>query len=169
VDYEAGLIKLAEVRQNAVTPSPVRFPSAVAGCGDSKLSTGAIAAIVLGVVVGLALLIGAAYYLRRRRRNQPVQPSLETQQLHPPSEPQPPMVEDHTTMGTPLVRSEVSSEGRTYELPSPNGGHPLPSPRAASQPLHTVASSSSKGPEIPRASITSPISPPIHANNPWNT
>lgn len=73
VDYEAGLIKLADVRQSTVTPSPVKFSSAHAGCKKAKLVGGTIAAIVLGAIVALALISGVAYYLRKRQRKRQLQ------------------------------------------------------------------------------------------------
>jgi hypothetical protein len=122
VDYEAGLIKLAENRQNALTPSPTKFSSASAHCESRKLSAGTIAAIVLGVILGLALLIGAAIYLRRRHRRQQSQREKVVQ--HNSSQP------EHRTSITeysPIIEEPLSPElpggGMTHELPSPDSSH----------------------------------------------
>jgi hypothetical protein len=69
VDYEARVIKLAEVRQNAVTPSPVRFPSAGTDCTRNKLSASTKVAIGLGLVVCLVLMIVTWIFYEKKRRN----------------------------------------------------------------------------------------------------
>jgi LPXTG-motif cell wall-anchored protein len=45
------------------------FPTARPDRGSSKLSTGAIAGIVLGALVGIALLLGGVLFFLRRRKN----------------------------------------------------------------------------------------------------
>jgi hypothetical protein len=63
------VIKLAEVRQNAVTPSPVRFPSAGTDCTRNKLSASTKVAIGLGLVVCLVLMIVTWIFYEKKRRN----------------------------------------------------------------------------------------------------
>lgn len=165
VDYEAGLIKLADVRQNAITPSPARFPSADTDCKKAGFSAGSIAAIVLGVVVGIALMIVAGYYLRRRRARQRHQSEKITQHSDPLPEPRASVAESSPMIGAPLS-PELSGEGRTHELPSPNGGYPPPSPHAPAQPLHVPTTPNNSS--TPYETAMPPVSPQVLANNPWN-
>jgi hypothetical protein len=165
VDYEAGLIKLADVRQNAITPSPARFPSADADCKSAGFSAGSIAAIVLGVVVGISLMIVAGYYLRRRRARQRHQSEKITQHSVSLPEPRASVAESSPMIGAPLS-PELSGEGRTHELPSPNGGYPPPSPHAPAQPLHVPTTPNNSS--TPYATAMPPVSPQVLANNPWN-
>jgi LPXTG-motif cell wall-anchored protein len=167
VDYEAQQLQLAEVNQNDVTPSPVRFLSADAGCGKIRLSAGAIAAIVLGVVFGLALLGGIGYFLFRRRRRARNQQRLQSQpemqnDPYPGPEANTPLTQhatndSHRNQQDELERrdSELPGVRRTFELESPNGGHPPPSP-TEQRPLQT------------RQQVPSPVDgPPTHATQPW--
>jgi hypothetical protein len=119
VNYDAQQIQLAEVTQNDVTPSPVRFDSA-APCTDPTLSKGAIAAIVLGSLVGLALICGLGYWVfrRSRRRNLP-----DAQNI-----PRPVINEIEPVPNSPWQKYEMPGERRTSELPA-NGVYPLPTPR----------------------------------------
>jgi hypothetical protein len=174
IDYEAGLIKLADVRQSTVTPSPVKFSSANAGCKKAKLVGGTIAAIVLGAIVALALISGVAYYLRKRQRKPQLQDhhqqhnqrdDMDGDNTQTVPDTRPSVTEINPTIGTPLS-PELSGEGKTYELPSPNGGYPPPSPHAPHQFLH--ASTSQDGNGIQRGSNASTVAPQTRANQPWD-
>ena len=72
MDYDANEIRLAEATQNEVTPSPANFASIRTDCSGSGLGAGAIAAVVLGVTIGLALIGSLTYCLYRKRRSQTV-------------------------------------------------------------------------------------------------
>lgn len=120
MDYDAQEIHLAEVTQNNVTPSPVRFDSASTAC--SKLSRGTIAAIVLGSLVGLALLAGLGYWFLRRKKRRS---SVNLKDKHRPM-----VMEREPSLNTRFEQYELPVERRISELPSPNGGLPPPSPRA---------------------------------------
>lgn len=163
VDYEAQVIKLAEVKQNAVTPYPVHFQSSKAGCSGSKLAGASIAAIVLGVVIGLALIICAGYCIRRQRGKQGDHVEKAMQHNTPPIEQLAIATNLGLADGTPLSQ-EISGERRTFELWSPNGGHPDASPRAphktpqVTPPAETTAL---------RESVLSTARPPTHAAKPW--
>jgi hypothetical protein len=179
VDYEARVIKLAEIRQNAVTSSPVRFPSADTDCTSNKLSAGTKAAIALGVVVGLGLMIVTWFFYGKKRREMMVtwffhgqkRRNKENQQIaHKPKEDTPasprasqPGLEfdvrrSQSTGLTPLSH-EISAERRTYELWSPtaNGSHPPPSPRAPGAEL-----------DERHISVASQHTLPVHSNQQWN-
>jgi hypothetical protein len=123
------VIKLAEVKQNAVTPFPVRFGIADVGCSNSKLSGASIAAIVLGILVGLALIIGAGFCARSRRRKQRNQIETLAQHHAPPPEPLT-IFTDANPVDSTSLSQEMSGERRTFELWSPSGGHADASPPA---------------------------------------
>ncbi|CAO2657867.1 Nn.00g071270.m01.CDS01 [Neocucurbitaria sp. VM-36] len=177
VDYDAQLIQLAEVNQNAGTPSPARFSSVSTGCPPkTKLAGGTIAAYVLGVIVGLALIGGAAYCLfRRRRRRAITQPSQISNTSESVSSPVGAGSNQLFTSGSPVNafngnlenRWELSGDRRTSELSSPNGGYPPPSPRdPASLSLHV-----SRSPDnVPtQESAFSDSTPRAQASQPWRS
>ena len=180
MDYDAQMIQLAEVNQNAGTPSPARFSFASTGCTQkTRLAGGTIAAIVLGVLVGLALIGGAAYYLiRRRRRRAITQPSQIPNTSENVSSPVGARSSQLFTGGSPVNavyafsgeqpnRWELSGERRTSELSSPNGGYPPPSPRdPASLSLHI-----SRSPDnVPtQESAFSDGTPRVQASQPWSS
>ena len=120
MDYDAQQIHLAEVTQKNVTPSPARFDSASTACKSSRLSKGTIAAIVLGGVVGLALIVGLGYWVFRRRKRQN-SPKSEKEQ-------RPMVIEREPSLNVAFQRYELPVERRTSELSSPNGGLPFPLP-----------------------------------------
>jgi hypothetical protein len=130
VNYDAEEIQLAEVTQNEVTPSPANFASADAKCGDSGLSTGTIAAIVLGTVVGLALIGGFTYCLFRKRRRQThlATNEQEPQDFHRLHENHPPVAEANMANQYPL-QCEISGDRRISELDISHGIYPPASPR----------------------------------------
>jgi hypothetical protein len=134
VDYDAKEIRLAEVTQNEVTPSPANFVSTSTKCGGSDLGTGTIVAIVLGVIVGLALMGGLAYCLYRRRPRQahPSPKEQDPQDIHRLHEEHPPVPEASAADHYPLQRviSEMSGERRIRELNNSNGVYPPASPHA---------------------------------------
>jgi hypothetical protein len=119
VDYDAKQIQLAEVTQNDVTPFPVRFDSA-APCRSPTISKGAIAAIVLGSIVGLALICGLGYWFFRRSRRRALPDAQNT--------PHPVVNEIEPVTNSPWQKFEMPGERRTSELPT-NGVYPLPTPR----------------------------------------
>lgn len=122
MDYDAQQIQLAEVTQKNVTPSPARFDGASTACKSPTLSKGTIAAVVLGGVVGLALIGGLGYWvLRRRKRRNSLK--LEKQE-------RPMAIEREPSLNIQFQRYEMPVERRTSELSSPNSGLPPPSPRA---------------------------------------
>jgi LPXTG-motif cell wall-anchored protein len=122
VDYDAQEIYLAEVTQNNVTPSPARFDSASTACESPKLSQGTIAAIVLGSIVGVALIGGSGYWFLRRRRMRNL---INLENQHRPT-----IVEREPSLYLPFQQYELPVERRTSELPSPDGVLPPPSPHA---------------------------------------
>lgn len=148
VDYEAGSIQLAEVNQNKVTPDPTPFSSTYAHCKKKNLSGGTIAAIALGAFLGLVVIILTGYCIYKKRRKTTTDPapkttaspSAEDIEILPHAERVTSYTSDLTYApaaqdGGPLQRWEISGERRTFELPSPNGGYPPPSPRAPDRRL----------------------------------
>jgi hypothetical protein len=147
VDYEAQQLQLAEVIQNDVTPSPVRFLSTNIGCDNTKLSAGTIAAIVLGVVIGLTLLGGVGYILFRRRHKAR---NLQRLQSQPEMQNDPyPAPEANTSLTQQATNDSHRNqhdelERRDSELPGEQ------------RPLQT------------REQVSSPVDgPPTHATQPW--
>jgi hypothetical protein len=163
VDYDAQVIKLAEVKQNGVTPFPVRFASADVGCSNSKLSGASIAAIVLGILVGLALIIGAGVCARGRRRKQRNQIEKLAQHHAPPPEPLTIFTDANPVDGASLSQ-EMSGERRTFELWSPNGGHADASPRAQHVLPHVTSPTEVTA---QRDSVPSNDGPSTYAVEPW--
>ncbi|KAF1851418.1 uncharacterized protein K460DRAFT_329459 [Cucurbitaria berberidis CBS 394.84] len=170
VDYEARQIQLADVNQNEITPSPVKFISASTGCTKStKLAGGTIAAIVLGIVVGLSLIGGAGYYLFRRRKRRVNQPGPDTSDIvSSPMEPCASVTERSPINENQLHRWELSGERRTSELSSPNGGYPPPSPRAPAPPPLRIPPSRNDLPGTTSASLFSDGTPRTQAGQHWS-
>jgi hypothetical protein len=155
---------VAEVTQNEVTPAPAKFASVDKACKVSVLGAGTIAAIVLGSVIGLALIGRLAYCFFRRRRRQTARHAVDapkdTELQDYPIPVAEPAITDRNqlqreitagdtsrpppqvTQGAdnPLV-PEMSGDRRTFELETPNCGYPPPSPHAhVLSPLDIVSS-----------------------------
>jgi hypothetical protein len=137
VDYEARVIKLAEVRQNAATPSPVRFPSAGTDCTRNKLSASTKVAIGLGLVVCLVMMIvtwilygkkrrdaiGNWFFHGKWRQNKNREQTAPTPRENNPLRPQAPQPglevvnfqRSQSTRFSPL-NQEISAEGRIADF-----------------------------------------------------
>jgi LPXTG-motif cell wall-anchored protein len=139
VDYDAKEIRLAEVTQNEVTPSPANFASTSTKCGGSGLGTTTVVSIVFGIIIGLTLIGGLAYFLyRRRRKPAHLTPhEQEPQDFHRLHKDHSPVVEANVVDHYPLqhVITEMASERRTSELDNSNGVHPPASPHAPHAPI----------------------------------
>jgi hypothetical protein len=149
VDYEARVIKLAEVRQNAATPSPVRFPSAGTDCTRNKLSASTKVAIGLGLVVCLVMMIvtwilygkkrrdaiGSWFFHGKWRQNKNREQTAPTPRENNPLRPQAPQpglevvnFQRSQSIGFPPLNQEISAESRIADSQRSQSTHfPPPS------------------------------------------
>ncbi|KAI9713956.1 MAG: hypothetical protein M1820_000686 [Bogoriella megaspora] len=112
----AGLVPSDSSSQPPATTTPPASP--IASSQGSSLSGGAIAGIVIGALIGLALLAGAFYIGRWNKKTQRPSPKHT---LAPPQELSA-VDARHELPDDPLNRLELASEPKPQELPEDHVG-----------------------------------------------